>query len=71
MGTFNDDKYNPYVMQMFMWKWQAELYAWKARRRGFETEIIREGNNWLLLGGRWSVRLDGNKRKIMETVKYI
>ena len=51
------DTFNPAVIEMFMWKWSAEIYAWRARRAGFNAEVKYEGTNWLELGGRWGVVL--------------
>jgi hypothetical protein len=54
--------FNPYVIKMFMWKWSAEIYAWRARRVGYKTEVIYEGSNWLELGGCWGVKLNGERK---------
>lgn len=50
-------KFNPSVIQMFMFRWTANLYAWRARRRGYSATVTYCGGNWLMLGGRYSVSL--------------
>jgi hypothetical protein len=55
--------FNPSVMPMFMWQWQAEIYAWRARRNGFDAEVVYEGSNWIELGGQWSVKLSERTNK--------
>jgi len=49
--------FNPNVIPMFMWRWSAELYAWRARRAGYAATVKYEGSNWLQNGGRWGVSL--------------
>jgi len=56
-------KINPNEINMFMWKWQAKLYAMRVRRRGYKATVVYEGENWLMLGGRWGVRIDEIKGK--------
>jgi hypothetical protein len=51
-------KFNTGVIEMFMWKWTAQFYAWRARRAGYTATVVYQGENWLLLGGRWGVSLD-------------
>ncbi len=34
-------KYSEYVNPTFLLKWQAEFYAFKARRKGFTTTVFR------------------------------
>ena len=55
--------YNINVNEMFMWKWQAEFYAWRARRAGYVATVVYEGSNWIELGGCWSVRLENKETK--------
>ena len=50
-------EFNPNVAEMFMWKWTAEIYAWRARQRGYDAKVEFAGNNWIELGGRWTVEL--------------
>ena len=54
--------FDPGVVEMFMFKWAARLYAWRARRAGYKAEVVDEGTNWLLNGGRWGVKL-GDKNE--------
>ena len=54
-------KFDPSVCKMFMWKWTAEIYAHLARENGYDAEVIFEGNNWIELGGRWSVNIKDKK----------
>jgi hypothetical protein len=49
-----NEQFNPGVIEMFMWKWTAEFYAWRARLAGYTTRVIYEGSNWIELG----VRID-------------
>lgn len=42
---------------VFMLKVRARFYAWRARRRGFETTIHDYGRISLSLGGRYGVEL--------------
>jgi len=51
-------KFDTSVSKMFMFKRSAEIYADKARQKGYKAKVTFEGNNWYLLGGRWSVKLD-------------
>ncbi len=58
MGEFNE-----YVIQMFMFRWSAEFYAWRARRRGYTTVVSSMGNGLvcIALGGRWSVNISSKQ----------
>ena len=58
--------FNPNVIEMFMFKWQADFYAWKARQKGFTTTINGPYDNWLELGGRWSVTLVDETKKVLQ-----
>jgi hypothetical protein len=48
--------FNVSEIPVFMTKWGAEFYAWRARRRGFKTEISSY-SNWFICGGNYGVRL--------------
>jgi hypothetical protein len=54
-------KYNTSVINMFIWKWQANRYAKKARKAGYLATVEKCGNNWYMLGGRWSVNIEDKK----------
>jgi len=50
--------FNASVIEMFMWRWTARVYAWRARRAGYTATVKYEGGNWIALGGRYGVVLD-------------
>ncbi len=49
--------FSPGIIPVFMTKWGARFYAWRARRRGFQTDIHDYGAYQRELGGRYEVRL--------------
>ena len=52
------DNFSLGVAKVFMTSWGARFYAWRARRRGFQTQISDTGpGRWQELGGRYSVAL--------------
>ena len=56
----HDPDFNPYVARGFAFEWSAEFYAWRARKRGFTTEVYRV-SNVIECGGPWFVNLkEGN-----------
>ena len=57
----NKKDFNIFVIEMFMWKWTANIYARKARKAGYKATVHKEGGNWLMLGGRWGVYLEKQK----------
>ena len=55
-------KFNEHVVEGFAFRVSAEIYAWKARKAGYETDVYRT-DNWILNGGPWFVGLKKKETK--------
>lgn len=51
-------KFQTDEIQMFQFKFTAEIYAWFARRKGFKATVNKEGGDCFELGGRYGVTLE-------------
>lgn len=58
--------FNPNVAEMFMYKWQADFYAWRAKKKGFIPIIEGPYDNWIELGGKWEVTLTDPTKQILN-----
>lgn len=50
-------EFNPNVIEMFMFKYEAYIYSYLAKTHGYIPTISGPFDNWIELGGRWSVTL--------------
>jgi hypothetical protein len=53
--------FNPNAVEGFMFKVSAMLYAYRARKAGYDTDVYRT-ENWILNGGPWFVELKERKK---------